>query len=176
MPGNARKCRKWVRESVKNTARQSSNLSRSDSIRTSRTEPIGGGSKSLSRTSSIGSIASLNSLSSCGSSGSAKRIFVEIDYDVGGGDEGSSSGDLELRRNSSIRRSIKSLRSSVSSKISQDKRRSLGNVRCWSEDFNPDDEDFLVRFYCTVQAFKFSVLKCVVLAFAFVFYVFLFLT
>ena len=175
MPGNARKCRKWVRESVKNTARQSSNLSRSDSIRTSRTEPIGGGSKSLSRTSSIGSIASLNSLSSCGSSGSAKRIFVEIDYDVGG-DEGSSSGDLELRRNSSIRRSIKSLRSSVSSKISQDKRRSLGNVRCWSEDFNPDDEDFLVRFYCTVQAFKFSVLKCVVLAFAFVFYVFLFLT
>ena len=144
MPGNARKCRKWVRESVKNTARQSSNLSRSDSIRTSRTEPIGGG-RSLSRTSSIGSIASLNSLSSCGSSGSAKRIFVEIDYDVGG-DEGSSSGDLELRRNSSIRRSIKSLRSSVSSKISQDKRRSLGNVRCWSEDFNPDDEDFLVRF------------------------------
>ena len=160
MPGNARKCRKWVRESVKNTARQSSNLSRSDSIRTSRTEPIGGG-RSLSRTSSIGSIASLNSLSSCGSSGSAKRIFVEIDYDVGGGDEGSSSGDLELRRNSSIRRSIKSLRSSVSSKISQDKRRSLGNVRCWSEDFNPDDEDFLVRFYCTSFQIFFVRLKII---------------
>ena len=69
---NARKCRKWVRESVKK-------IERNDSVRSSRTLPVSG--RSVSRQPSLSSLCSLGSLSSLGSV-TSRKVVIEIDYDA----------------------------------------------------------------------------------------------